>query len=105
MSFIEKLFEALGAIYDDENDSRDDVIKLRGLELENEVICLEVESIRHELDFFPRISLTEDKEIQIEGFDCYLVVTPDFGSPSDTAYNILRSISFTVEAEEDDLEE
>lgn len=103
MNFTEQIFEALSTIFEDEN--QDDVIKLRGLEFDGGIICLDVETHRSELDFFTKISLLENGLVQIEGFDDVITITPDFDSPEDTAYQILNTISTAAEDEEDFLEE
>ena len=103
MDFTEQIFEALSEIFEDE--SQDDVIKLRGLELDGSTICLDVETHRMELDFFTKIFLTENKLIQIEGFDDVFTISPDLDDARETAYQILSSISRAAEDEEDFLEE
>ena len=103
MDFMEKVFEYISNEMED--NGRDDVLKLTGIDLDESTIMLDVESLRHEIDFFTKIFLTEDRKINITGLESYVVeIEPNFDDVEETACRILHEISMAVEFYEDNIE-
>lgn len=97
---IEDLLEALGEIFDDEDESQDDTMKLRDLNLRGAQIVIGVESLTTESDLTAFVSIRNGGvHIQIGSDD---PIGFRFGNTAkDTAYSILSRISHVVEEHDD----
>lgn len=96
---IKEIFDELSKIFDTD-ESSDDVMKMKALDLKSNVIHLHVETHALETDYMTTITL-DGNTIRIKGFDEPISFEVD-DNAEDTANSILGSISTAADQEDTD---